>query len=74
MHGYIFQIGGESEKIEAAIRQGCKTVFVPKDNYKRLHEKGKLDEFDIEIVPVTHVSEVIKRVLPEISTQSGIAK
>lgn len=74
LHGYIFQIGGESEKIEAAIRQGCKTVFVPKDNYKRLHEKGKLNEFDIEIVPVSHVSEVIKRVLPEISTQSGIAK
>ena len=73
LKGNVFAIGG-IEKLEAAMRQGCKTVFIPRDNYIRWNNEGKLDEFDIEIVPVTHVSEVIKRVLPEICTQNGITK
>lgn len=73
LKGNVFAIGG-IEKLEAAVRQGCKTVFIPRDNYDRWKKDNKLDEFSIEIIPVTHVSEVIKRVLPEIELQNRITK
>ena len=66
LKGYVYPIGGEIEKLEAAARQGCETVFIPAENYARMIEKGiDVQSFGIEIVPVNHISKVIARVLPE---------
>ena len=66
LKGYVFAIGGEIEKLEAAARHGCETVFIPADNYERMLDKGTdMQSFGVEIVPVSHISEVIARVLPE---------
>ncbi len=71
LKGYIFAIGGETEKLEAAARLGCKTVFIPADNYTRMIErKTDMQSFGIEIVPVSHISEVIMRVLPEVLSKN----
>ncbi len=66
-NGYIFNIGGVLSKIQAAEQAGCKRVFVPFGNYSQL-SKETLSQFKINIVPVKHISEVIKATLPEIST------
>ena len=66
LKGYVFSIGAVIEKIEAAARHGCETVFIPAENYKHMVDKGTdLQSFGVEIVPVSHISEVIARVLPE---------
>lgn len=67
LKGYVFPIGGEREKIEAACRQGCKTVFLPYENYQKLVDsQSSILDCDISIIPVRHVSEVANIVLPEI--------
>lgn len=64
--GGVFAIGGTMEKIQAAYDSGCSKVFIPMQNYEHL-DKEKLKEFDCEVVPVTHVSQVIKSVFPDVS-------
>ena len=64
--GGVFAIGGTMEKIQAAYDSGCSKVFIPMQNYEHL-DKEKLKEFDCEVVPVTHVSQVIKSVFPDLS-------
>lgn len=66
-NGYIFNIGGVLSKIQAAAQSQCKRVFIPYGNYIMI-SKEKLNQFDIEIVPVKHISEVIKQVMPEIDS------
>ncbi len=66
LFGNVFAIGGTLAKIQAAEQSGCTKVFIPKDNYDQLSKKD-IEQFTVEIVPVSHVSEVIDSVLPEIS-------
>ena len=66
LFGNVFAIGGTLAKIQAAEQSGCTKVFIPKDNYDQLSKKD-IEQFTVEIVPVSHVSEVIDAVLPEIS-------
>lgn len=63
--GGVFAIGGTIEKIQAAYDSGCSKVFIPMQNYERL-DLDKIKEFDCEVIPVTHVSQVIKNVFPEL--------
>lgn len=63
--GGVFAIGGTMEKIQAAYDSGCSKVFIPMQNYEHL-DKEKLKEFDCEVIPVTHVSQVIKSVFPDL--------
>lgn len=53
-------IGGVEEKITAAERKGIEKVYIPLENYEELQEKGKIDRFKPEIVPVRNLSEVLK--------------
>lgn len=64
--GGVFAIGGTMEKIQAAYDSGCSKVFIPMQNYEHL-DKEKLKEFDCEVIPVTHVSQVIGNVFPELN-------
>ena len=66
--GGVFAIGGTFEKIQAACDSGCCKVFIPMQNYERL-EKEKLDEFDCEVIPVTHISQVIEKIYPELKDE-----
>ncbi|WP_170398470.1 endopeptidase La [Ruegeria arenilitoris] len=63
LRGNAMPIGGLKEKLLAALRGGIKTVLIPEENEKDLAEiPGNVKE-GLEIIPVTHVSEVLKHAL-----------
>jgi ATP-dependent Lon protease len=63
LRGRVLPIGGLKEKLLAAVRAGIRTVFIPKDNEKDLAEIPESVKKDLEIVPVSHVDEVLARAL-----------
>ncbi len=63
LRGRVLPIGGLKEKLLAAMRAGIKTVFLPKDNEKDLAELPDAVKKHLELVPVSHVDEVIDRAL-----------
>jgi len=63
LRGNALAIGGLKEKLLAALRGGIKTVLIPADNEKDLVEIPDNVKEGLEIIPVSHVSEVLKRVL-----------
>ncbi|GBQ90692.1 ATP-dependent protease La [Acetobacter nitrogenifigens DSM 23921 = NBRC 105050] len=63
LRGRVLPIGGLKEKLLAAVRAGIKTVFIPKDNEKDLAEIPDTVRKSLEIIPVSHVDEVIGRAL-----------
>ncbi|KXV67590.1 DNA-binding protein [Acetobacter malorum] len=63
LRGRVLPIGGLKEKLLAALRAGIKTVFLPKENEKDLAEIPDSVKNNLEIIPVSHVDEVIARAL-----------
>ena len=63
LRGNAMQIGGLKEKLLAALRGGIKTVLIPKDNEKDLPDIPDNVKDGLEIIPVEHVSEVLKLAL-----------
>ncbi len=63
LRGRVLPIGGLKEKLLAALRSGITTVFIPKDNEKDLAEVPDNVKKHLEIIPVSHVDEVIERAL-----------
>ncbi len=63
LRGRVLPIGGLKEKLLAALRSGITTVFIPKDNEKDLAEVPENVRKHLEIIPVSHVDEVIARAL-----------
>ena len=63
LRGNAMPIGGLKEKLLAALRGGIKTVLIPKENEKDLPEIPDNVKDGLEIIPVTHVSEVLKLAL-----------
>ncbi|MGD9919610.1 MAG: endopeptidase La [Paenirhodobacter sp.] len=63
LRGNAMPIGGLKEKLLAALRGGIKTVFIPEENEKDLAEIPDNVKQGMEIVPVTHVREVLARAL-----------
>ena len=64
----MFQVGGILAKIQAAEESGFVKVIIPADNYAQLNQ-AELDQFSTEIVPVRHVSEVIRTVFPSLDCE-----
>jgi len=62
LRGNILEIGGLKEKSIAAHRAGLKTIFIPKDNQKSLVEIPKEVKHDINFIPVSHYSEIYKKI------------
>lgn len=60
--GDVLPIGGVSAKIEAAIEAGIKKVIVPKSNMKDVVLRPETLK-KIKIIPVRHISEVLKEVI-----------
>ncbi len=60
LRGNAMPIGGLKEKLLAALRGGIKTVLIPQENEKDLAELPDSVKNGLEIVPVSHVSEVLR--------------
>tara|TARA_B100001996_G_scaffold381127_1_gene369942 strand:- start:94 stop:2511 length:2418 start_codon:yes stop_codon:yes gene_type:complete len=65
LRGNILPIGGLKEKLLAALRGGIKCVLIPKDNAKDLREIPDQVKNGLEIIPLSHVNEVLKLALVE---------
>ncbi|WP_298433567.1 endopeptidase La [uncultured Jannaschia sp.] len=65
LRGNAMPIGGLKEKLLAALRGGITTVLIPKENEKDLVDLPDSVKNGLEIVPVGHVSEVLKLALTE---------
>ncbi|MFC4668189.1 endopeptidase La [Seohaeicola nanhaiensis] len=63
LRGNAMPIGGLKEKLLAALRGGIKTVLIPEENEKDLPDIPDNVKSGLEIVPVKHVSEVLKLAL-----------
>ncbi|MFP7570736.1 endopeptidase La [Marivita sp. S2033] len=63
LRGNAMPIGGLKEKLLAALRGGIKTVLIPAENEKDLVELPDNVKDGLEIIPVAHVSEVLKLAL-----------
>ncbi|MBO9580276.1 MAG: endopeptidase La [Sphingobium sp.] len=63
LRGRVLPIGGLKEKLLAALRGGIKTVLIPYENEKDLAEIPANIKEGLEIVPVSHVDEVLARAL-----------
>ncbi|AEG48332.1 anti-sigma H sporulation factor, LonB [Sphingobium chlorophenolicum L-1] len=63
LRGRVLPIGGLKEKLLAALRGGIKTVLIPAENEKDLAEIPANIKEGLEIVPVSHVDEVLARAL-----------
>lgn len=71
LRGRVLPIGGLKEKLLAALRGGIKTVLIPAENEKDLAEIPANIREGLEIIPVSHVDEVLSRAL--VSTPEAIA-
>ena len=60
LRGNALPIGGLKEKLLAALRGGIKTVIIPEENAKDLIEIPDNVKQGMEIIPVSHVREVLK--------------
>jgi ATP-dependent Lon protease len=63
LRGNAMAIGGLKEKLLAALRGGIRTVFIPEENAKDLSEIPDNVKAGLEIVPVSHVRQVLERAL-----------
>jgi ATP-dependent Lon protease len=63
LRGRVLPIGGLKEKLLAALRGGIKKVLIPAENEKDLVEIPATIRDGLEIVPVSHVDEVLRHAL-----------
>ena len=63
LRGNVLPIGGLKEKLLAALRGGIRIVLIPEENVKDLAEIPDNVKNNLDIVPVSHVSEVLKAAL-----------
>ncbi|MCC6829341.1 MAG: endopeptidase La, partial [Novosphingobium sp.] len=65
LRGRVLPIGGLKEKLLAALRGGIKTVLIPEENRKDLAEIPANVKEGLDIIPVSHVDEVLARALTQ---------
>jgi ATP-dependent Lon protease len=63
LRGRVLPIGGLKEKLLAALRGGIKKVLIPIDNVKDLADIPDNVKSGMELVPVSHVDEVLMHAL-----------
>ncbi|MBH5322922.1 endopeptidase La [Aurantiacibacter sediminis] len=66
LRGRVLAIGGLKEKLLAALRGGIKKVLIPEENEKDLAEIPDNVKEGLEIVPVSHVDQVLEHALTAI--------
>ena len=62
LRGAVLPIGGLREKSIAALRNGLKKIFIPKDNEIDIDEIPEEVKAKLEIQPVSHISEILDNV------------
>ncbi len=60
LRGRILPIGGVREKVLAAHRAGLKTILLPEKNMKDLWDVPKTARHALNIIPVTHMDQVLE--------------
>lgn len=60
LRGRVLTIGGLKEKVLAALRAGTKTVLFPAGNLKDLDEVPAYVKNKLELVPVSHLDQVME--------------
>ena len=63
LRGRVLPIGGLKEKILAAHRGGIEKVLIPKENTKDIRDIPAHIKKQLEIIPVTHMDEVLSHAL-----------
>ena len=63
LRGRVLPIGGLKEKLLAALRGGITTVLIPEENEKDLAEIPDNVKEGLEIIPVSHIDQVLERAL-----------
>ncbi|AXG09900.1 ATP-dependent protease LonB [Haloplanus rubicundus] len=58
VRGDVLPVGGVTHKIEAAAKTGCDRVIIPEANTQDVMIEDEYEEM-IEIIPVSHISEVL---------------
>jgi len=59
VRGDVLPVGGVTHKIEAAAKAGLDTVIIPKANEQDVMIEDEYEDM-IEIIPVSHISEVLE--------------
>ncbi len=62
IHGDVLAVGGLKTKLMAAKRSKIKTVFIPEQNKKDLEPIDKEIKNSLNIIPVSHVNEIINHI------------
>ena len=65
LRGRVLPIGGLKEKLLAAKNAGIRTVIVPQENEPDVEEISSEITRGLEIIPVSHMDEVLKIALAE---------
>ena len=65
LRGRVLPIGGLKEKLLAAKNAGIRTVIVPQENEPDVEEISSEITRGLEIIPVSHIDEVLKIALAE---------
>ncbi|MFN2137512.1 MAG: S16 family serine protease, partial [Candidatus Promineifilaceae bacterium] len=65
LRGKVLPIGGLKSKTIAAHRAGVTTVLLPKDNAKEIPELPERVRQDLQLIPVSHLEEVLEIALLE---------
>jgi ATP-dependent Lon protease len=63
LRGRVLPIGGLKEKLLAALRSGIKKVMIPEENVKDIAELPDSVKNGLELVPVSHLDDVLKHAL-----------
>jgi Lon-like ATP-dependent protease len=67
IRGEVKPVGGINAKLHAAVEAGVKKAIIPKDNWN-----DQYLTYDIEVIPVTRVEEVIDQVVHESQERQNI--
>jgi ATP-dependent Lon protease len=71
LSGRVLPIGGLKEKILGAVRAGIRSIVIPRDNEADLEDLSEAVRAQIEVVPVTTLSEALALTLRDASLENG---
>ncbi len=74
LHGRVLPIGGLREKTMAALRNGVKTVIIPKGNEPDLEEIDQTVRAQLRFVPVETIDEVLAEALSVVGENKKSAR
>ena len=72
--GRVLPVGGIKEKFLAAYRENIKTILYPKTNEKDVSEIPAQIRKELNLIPVTHMDEVIKVVFGKLENSKAVKK